>query len=100
MMLHQDASTHEWVGGEWWDLVVTMDDATGEVLSGFFVEEEGTWSSLRGVGETVEAIGALRQPVHGVRGSHYWHTPKAGGKVDKDKPARFGRAMGDLGDPR
>ena len=57
MMLHQDASTHEWVGGEWWDLVVTMDDATGEVLSGFFVEEEGTWSSLRGVGETVEAKG-------------------------------------------
>ena len=34
-----------------------MDDATGEVLSGFFVEEEGTWSSLRGVGETVEAKG-------------------------------------------
>ena len=57
MMLHQDASTHEWVGGEWWDLVVTMDDATGEVLSGFLVEEEGTWSSLRGVGETVEAKG-------------------------------------------
>ena len=57
MMLHQDASTHEWVGGERWDLVVTMDDATGEVLSGFFLEEEGTWSSLRGVGETVEAKG-------------------------------------------
>ena len=34
------------------------------------------------------------------RGSHYWHTPKAGGKVDKDKPTRFGRAMGELGDPR
>ncbi|MDE2794675.1 MAG: helix-turn-helix domain-containing protein [Gemmatimonadota bacterium] len=47
-MLHQDASTHAWVPGESWDLVVTMDDATGEVLSGFFVEEEGTWSSFRG----------------------------------------------------
>ena len=44
-MRHQDASTHEWVPGESWDLVVTMDDATGEVLSGFFVAEEGTWSS-------------------------------------------------------
>ena len=65
MMLHQDASTHEWVGGERWDLVVTMDDATGEVLSGFFVEEEGTWSSLRGVGETVEAKGLFDSPVHG-----------------------------------
>ena len=96
MMLHQDASTHEWVGGEWWDLVVTMDDATGEVLSGFFVEEEGTWSSLRGVGETVEAKG-LFDSLYTDRGSHYWHTPKAGGKVDKDKPTQFGRAMGDLG---
>ena len=58
MMLHQDASTHEWVGGEWWDLVVTNGRRhRGEVLSGFFVEEEGTWSSLRGVGETVEAKG-------------------------------------------
>ncbi len=99
MMLHQDASTHEWVGGEWWDLVVTMDDATGEVLSGFFVEEEGTWSSLRGVGETVEAKG-LFDSLYTDRGSHYWHTPKAGGKVDKDKPTQFGRAMGELGDPR
>ena len=28
-MIHQDASTHRWVCGETWDLVVTMDDATG-----------------------------------------------------------------------
>ena len=47
MMLHQDASTHEWVGGEWWDLVVTMDDATGEVLSGFFVEGTSIYSPIR-----------------------------------------------------
>ena len=31
------------------------------------------------------------------RGSHYWHTPKAGGKVDKDNPTQFGRAMAELG---
>ena len=56
----------------------------------------GTWSSLRGVGETVEAKG-LFDSLYTDRGSHYWHTPKAGGKVDKDKPTQFGRAMGDLG---
>ena len=28
MMLHQDGSSHEWVAGQWWDLIVTMDDAT------------------------------------------------------------------------
>ncbi len=40
MMLHQDASTHEWVPGRWWDLIVTMDDATSDIHSAFFVEEE------------------------------------------------------------
>ena len=28
---------------------------------------------------------------------HYWHTPTAGGKVDRGKPTQFGRAMGELG---
>ena len=40
MMLHQDASTHCWVLGEVWDLVVTMDDATGEHTSMFFCDQE------------------------------------------------------------
>lgn len=31
------------------------------------------------------------------RGSHYWHTPTAGGKVDKANPTQFGRAMAHLG---
>ena len=31
------------------------------------------------------------------RGSHYWHTPKAGGKVDKDNPTQVGRALAQLG---
>ena len=31
------------------------------------------------------------------RGSHYRDTPKAGGKVDKNKPTQFGRAMAELG---
>ena len=39
MMVHQDGSTHPWVLGCVWDLIVTMDDATGEHLSMFFVEE-------------------------------------------------------------
>ena len=40
MMLHQDGSTHEWVPGKKWDLIVTMDDATNEHYSMFFVDEE------------------------------------------------------------
>ena len=48
MMIHQDGSTHEWVAGQKWDLIVTLDDATSEHYSMFFVEEEGTASSLMG----------------------------------------------------
>jgi len=57
MMLHQDGSTHEWVSGQVWDSIVTMDDADSTVYSGFFVEEEGTHSSFRGVQEVIEAHG-------------------------------------------
>ena len=54
MMLHQDGSTHEWGPGCQWDLIVTLDDATTEIYSAFFVEEEGTRSSLRGLQEVME----------------------------------------------
>ncbi|WP_425155055.1 ISNCY family transposase [Candidatus Palauibacter sp.] len=96
LMVHQDGSTHEWVPGRVWDLIVTSDDATGRVYSGFCVAEEGTWSSFRGVRETVEAKG-LFASLYTDRGSHYWHTPKAGEKVDRSRPTQFGRAMGELG---
>ncbi len=96
MMIHQDASTHAWVPNQMWDLIVTMDDATSELYSAFFVEEEGTWSSLQGVGDTLRAKG-LFSSFYSDRGSHYWHTPEAGGKVDKANPTQFGRAMQELG---
>ena len=67
-----------------------------EPASGSGAGEEGTWSSLRGVWETVEAKG-LFDSLYTDRGSHYWHTPEAGGKVDKDNPTQFGRAMAELG---
>lgn len=96
MMIHQDGSTHAWVAGQMWDLIVTLDDATGEHYSMFFVDEEGTASSLRGVREVIEARG-LFSSFYSDRGSHYWHTPDAGGKVDKTNPTQFGRALKQLG---
>lgn len=96
MMLHQDGSTHAWVPGQIWDLIVTMDDATSEHYSMFFTEQEGTISSFRGVKETILAKG-LFCSLYTDRGSHYWHTPEAGGKVDKRSLTQFGRAMHQLG---
>jgi transposase len=96
MMLHQDGSSHEWVSGKRWDLIVTMDDATNEHYSMVFVEEEGTASSLRGVREVIAQKG-LFSSLYTDRGSHYWLTPKAGGKVSKTQLTQFGRAMKQLG---
>jgi hypothetical protein len=96
MMVHQDASTHAWVPDQMWDLIITMDDATSEIYSAFFVEEEGTWSSLQGIKDTLHAKG-LFSSFYSDRGSHYWHTPEARGKVDKTNPTQFGRAMQELG---
>lgn len=96
MMIHQDGSTHEWVPEQKWDLIVTLDDATSEHYSMFFVEQEGTASSLRGVHEVIETHG-LFSSFYSDRGSHYWHTPEADGKVDKENPTQFGRALKQLG---
>ena len=96
MMIHQDGSDHEWVAGQRWDLIVTMDDATSEHYSMFFTAEEGTTSSLRGVTEVIEQRG-LFSTFYSDRGSHYWTTPEAGGKVDKKNLTQFGRALKQLG---
>ena len=98
MLLFQDGSTHRWIGAldHELDLVVTLDDATGAIYSAILVEEEGTASSFLGLVETIAAHGLFRA-FYTDRGSHYFHTPKAGGKVDKSKPTQVGRALAQLG---
>jgi hypothetical protein len=96
MLVHQDASRHEWIEGQHWDLVVTMDDATGEHTSMFFCEEEGTCSSLHGIGQTIGAKG-LFCSLYTDRGSHYFHTPQAAGAVDRTSLTQVGRALQQLG---
>jgi len=96
MMVHQDASTHRWVPEQVWDLVVTMDDATGEHTSMFFCEQEGTASSFHGIGQTVARYG-LFASLYTDRGSHYFHTPLAGAKVDRQQLSEVGRALKQLG---
>lgn len=97
MMLHQDASKHLWLSGLGdLDLAVTMDDATSEIYSAILVEEEGTMSSFLGLAETIAAKG-LFSSFYTDRGSHYFFTPEAGGKVSKDVVTQVGRALAQLG---
>jgi transposase len=98
MLLHQDASRHAWLPGDArsYDLVVTLDDATSAIYSAFLVEEEGTSSSFRGLGEVIAQQG-LFCALYSDRGSHYFHTPRAGGRVSKTALTQVGRALAQLG---
>jgi hypothetical protein len=98
MLLFQDGSTHRWLAGieHDLDLIVTLDDATGAIYSAVLVEEEGTMSSFQGLLETIGTQG-LFGAFYTDRGSHYFHTPQAGGKVDKSTPTQVGRALAQLG---
>lgn len=97
MMIHQDGSTHRWLPHleHDFDLIVSLDDATSKITSAFFVDEEGTLSSMKGIRETIESYG-LFCSLYTDRGSHYWFTPEAGGKVDKSTLTQVGRALRQL----
>jgi hypothetical protein len=77
-------------------LIVTLDDATSELYSAFFVEEEGTMSSFQGLREVIETRG-LFSSLYTDRGSHYWYTAEAGGKVDQTRLTQVHRALQQLG---
>jgi transposase len=98
MLIHQDASTHAWLPGQSrkYDLVVTMDDATSAIYSAFLVDQEGTASSFRGLSEVVERHG-LFCSFYTDRGSHYFVTDEAGGRVSKTSVTQVGRALRQLG---
>jgi Winged helix-turn helix len=97
MLVFQDGSRHAWLPqGPELDLVVTLDDATSAILSAVLVEEEGTASSFIGLKQTIAAHG-LFSAFYTDRGSHYFHTPKAGEPVDKTHLTQVGRALVQLG---
>ena len=97
MMLHQDGSRHAWLEGQpLLDLIVTLDDATGEIYSAFLVEEEGTASTFRALKEVLRNYG-LPMSLYTDRGGHYFFTPEAGGEVDRDRLTQVGRALKQLG---
>ncbi len=97
MMLHQDASTHAWLAGHPpLDLVITLDDATSAIYSALLVVQEGTAPSFRGLAEVIGRHG-LFMALYTDRGSHYFHTPEAGGKVSRAQPTQVGRALRQLG---
>ena len=97
MLLHIDASKHAWFGdGRQYDLITILDDATSEIYYAQLVEEEGTRTLMPAVREVVEKRGIFCA-LYSDRASHFFVTPKAGGKVDPHRVTQLGRALRELG---
>jgi transposase len=97
MLLHIDGSKHRWFSDErWYDLLVILDDATSEIYYAQVVEEESTRTVMAALREVIERKG-LCCALYSDRGSHFFWTPKAGERVDKQRLTQVGRAMKELG---
>jgi len=77
-------------------LLLVVDDATGRNLAAWRVEAETTKNCLGIMRKVVETYGVPVQ-LYTDRYSVYWHTEKAGGKVDRECLTQFGQAMEELG---
>jgi len=80
MMLHQDASARQWIEGDYWDLVVTLDAAGNEHYPLFFIDEEGAQSSLRGCRQR------LVQPLAHRPGQPLLDDPRGGRQSGQSQP--------------
>lgn len=97
MLLHIDGSRHRWFQDErWYDLIVILDDATSEIYYAQLVEEESTVTVMAALWQVIERKG-LFCALYSDRGSHFWHTPKAGEPVDRQRLTQVGRALRELG---
>src|SRR5271166_3847449 len=97
MLLHIDGSRHRWFQDErWYDLIVILDDASSAIYYAQLVEEESTVTVMAALWEVVECQG-LFCALYSDRGSHFWLTPKVGGKVDPHRLTQVGRALRELG---
>jgi transposase len=97
MLLHIDASKHAWFqDGRYYDLITILDDATSEIYYAQLVVEEGTRTLMPALREVVEKRGVFCA-LYSDRASHFFVTPKAGGKVDPHRVTQLGRALQELG---
>ena len=97
MLLHIDGSHHQWFQDErWYDLIVILDDATSEIYYAQLTEEESTVTVMAGLREVIERKGVFCA-LYSDRGSHFWLTPKAGGKIDPHRLTQVGRALREVG---
>lgn len=97
MMLHIDASEHRWFSDDRRDeLICVLDDATSEIYYAQLVEAESTTTVMAALWEVIETRGVFCT-LYSDRAGHFFHTPRAGGKVDQNHLTQVGRALQELG---
>jgi transposase len=99
MMLHIDGSDHEWIpllSGQRQSLILVVDDANNDIYHAKLAAQETTKECMLGLKSAVVQKG-LFCSVYSDRAEHFFHTPKAGGKVDLSNLTQIGRAMYELG---
>jgi hypothetical protein len=97
MLVHLDASMHEWIAGlPMWDLVVALDDADGRILHARLVEQEGVASSLEALEAVLRRYGRFCE-LYTDRGSHFCRTAKAGEPPAEEQNGQVARVLHVLG---
>jgi transposase len=96
MLVHLDASTHEWIAGlPMQDLVVALDDADGRMLYARFFPQEGTASTFAALESVVRNSGRFCE-LYTDRGSHFCHSERAG-EVADEQHGQVSQALRALG---
>ena len=97
MLLHLDGSRHRWFQDErWYDLIVILDDASSQIYYAQLVEEESTATVMAALWEVIERQG-LFCALYSDRGSHFWLTPKVGGRGRSPSPDASGTSAARAG---
>mgnify|MGYP000687023377 CR=1 FL=1 len=98
-MVHLDGSPHAWLGlkpGEKQVMIAILDDATRRLLYAQLWPGESTEAVLTALKEVIESYG-IPMSLYTDRATWAFHTPHAGGRVDKEKLTQVGRALAQLG---
>jgi transposase len=96
MLVHLDASTHEWIAGlPMQDLVVALDDADGRILYARFFPQEGTASTFAALESVLRNYGRFAE-LYTDRGSHFCHSQRPGEMAD-EQHGQVSRALRALG---
>ena len=98
-LLHLDGSPHAWLAlcpDQRQTMIAVLDDATKRLLYAQLWPAETLHAVMSALAHVLRTEG-LPQSLYTDRAGWAFHTPKAGGPVDRTQPTQLGRALAALG---